>query len=245
MRILGKLSASEAADGVIHAAITAVKQIGGENPAILIPVDASRPIPRERVHPLSLSIPVTDPDLLLLHEKTVQAAAHNDPLFPDYREQYMNVLADLGQELSQLKENAICGTTDSIGAIKLMAHLPRGVQRLLDKIPNRIALLNDIIKGREVFSNIGAVAPSSSLTRFITAKDDNENKLLAWGVLTDAEGSMRVSLRDFRPHVAALVANGYQELANRITQDYLDSYANGLNRFIRDLLLIGERASTT
>jgi len=241
MQILGKLAAKETSDGVIHAAITAVNQSGGENPAILIPVDASRIIPRERVHPLTLSIPVTDPDLLLLHEKTMQAATHDDPLFAAYREQYLAVLATLGQDLSQLKEDAIRGTTDSIGAIKLMAHLPKGVQRLLDKIPNRIALLNDIIKGREVFSNVGAVAPSSSLTRFITAKDDNENKLLAWGVLTDAEHNMRFSLRDFRPHVAALVANGYQELANRITQDYLDSYADGLNRYIRELLLIGNK----
>ena len=241
MQTLEKLAAKEAADGVIHAAITAVNQSGGENPAILIPVDASRIIPRERVHPLTLSIPVTDPDLLLLHEKTMQAATHNDLLFPDYREQYLTVLAALGQELSQLKEDAIRGTTDSIGAIKLMAYLPKGVQRLLDKIPNRITLLNDIIKGREVFSNVGAVAPNSSLTRFITAKDDNENKLLAWGVLTDAEHNMYFSLRDFRPHVAALVASGYQELANRITQDYLDSYADGLNRFIRELLLIGNK----
>jgi len=244
VRMLKKLSATEAADGVIHAAITAVKQSGGENPAILIPVDASRPIPRERVHPLSLSIPVTDPDLQLLHEKTIQAATHDDPLFAEYREQYLIALGNLGQLLNQLKEDAVCGKTHSINAIELLAHLPIGLQRLLDRIPDRIGLLNDIIKGREVFSNVGAVAPSSSLTRFITAKDDNENKLLAWGVLTDAAGNMRLSLRDFRPHVAALVASGYQELANRITQDYLDSYAVGLNLFIRELLEIGEHPLT-
>lgn len=244
LRVLKKLAAKEAADGVIHAAITAVNQSGGENPAILIPVDASRPLPRERVHPLALSIPVTDPDLHLLHEKTSQAATHDDPLFAEYRQQYMDALGDLGQQLNQLKANALQGNTHSIDAIELLGHLPIGLQRLLDRVPDRIALLNDIIKGREVFSNVGAVAASSSLTRFITAKDDNENKLLAWGVLTDAQQQMRLSLRDFRPHVAALVASGYQELANRITQDYLDSYAIGLNRFIRELLEIEGKSFT-
>jgi len=230
---------------VIHAAITAVNQSSGENPAILIPVDASRTLPRERVHPLALSIPVTDPDLHLLHEKTIQAASHNDPLFAEYHQQYLTALGNLGQHLNQLKEDAVQGNTHSINAIELLAHLPIGLQRLLDRVPDRVGLLNDIIKGREVFSNVGAVAPGSSLTRFITAKDDNENKLLAWGVLTDAQQQMRLTLRDFRPHVAALVACGYQELANRITQDYLDSYANGLNRFIRELLKIEGKLFST
>jgi hypothetical protein len=53
--------------------------------------------------------------------------------------------------------------------------------------------------------------------------------------LTDAEGVMRVTLRDFRPHVSLFVETGYQDLANQITQDYLDSFASGLNQFVTDL----------
>jgi hypothetical protein len=53
--------------------------------------------------------------------------------------------------------------------------------------------------------------------------------------LTDAEGVMRVTLRDFRPHVRLFVETGYQVLANQITQDYLDSYASGLNQFVTEL----------
>jgi hypothetical protein len=60
-----------------------------------------------------------------------------------------------------------------VSAIKLLAHLPKPMQRLLDQIPQRFDVLNDIIKGREVFSNVGAVAADSTLTRFMTAKDDN------------------------------------------------------------------------
>ena len=79
---------------------------------------------------------------------------------------------------------------------------------------------------------------SSTLTRFISAKDDNDKKTLVWGVLTDAEGVMRVSLRDFRPHVKLLTACGHKKLAARMTRHYLESYADGVNSFTRDLLRI-------
>jgi hypothetical protein len=123
--------------------------------------------------------------------------------------------------------------------------MPTPLQRLLDDVPGRFDILNDIIKGREVVSNVGAVAPKSTLTRFITAKDDNEKKTLAWGIITDARGVMRISLRDFRPHVRLLKAAGQKELAARIVQDYLDAYAHGLNHYIQDLLKITEASRET
>ncbi len=54
-------------------------------------------------------------------------------------------------------------------------------------------------------------------------------------MITDAKGEMRISLRDFRPHVASLLAIGRRDLANLITQDYLDGYAEDFNTFIKDL----------
>jgi hypothetical protein len=127
------------------------------------------------------------------------------------------------------------GQSTGVGAIKLLAHMPAPLQRLLDQVPGHFDVLNDVIKGREVFSNVGAVAPTSTLTRFITAKDDNEKKTLAWGVITDAAGNMRLSLRDFRPHVGLLVKAGCKDVAVRVAQDYVDGYARGLNRFVADL----------
>jgi hypothetical protein len=129
--------------------------------------------------------------------------------------------------------------------LKLLAHLPAPIQRLLDKLPDRFELLSDLLKGKEVFSNIGQVAPSSTLVRFISAKDDNEQKQLTWGVLTDASDVMHVSLRDFRPHVADLYAIDHQDLANQIAQDYLDAYANGINTFIKDLWRITQASRET
>ena len=46
---------------------------------------------------------------------------------------------------------------------------------------------------------------------------------------------MRLTLRDFRPHVALFEAAGRMDVAAPIAADYLESYAQGMNRFIRDL----------
>ncbi|HLE27287.1 MAG TPA: hypothetical protein VI793_04170 [Anaerolineales bacterium] len=215
------------------------------NPAILIPVDASQRSPRDRLYPMSFEVPLADLDLLNLHAQTLEAlnayqnaAGDRTALyarFDQLQRTYLAALAGFGAVMGKAKEIALLGESASVGTIKLLAHLPTPLQRLLDTIPGRFDLLNDIIKGREVFSNVGAVAPTSTLTRFITAKDDNEKKTLAWGAITDAQGVLRLSLRDFRPHVGLLEAAGQKALATRLAQDYLDAYANGLNDFVRDL----------
>ena len=62
---------------------------------------------------------------------------------------------------------------------------------------------------------------------------------------TDATGVMRITLRDFRPHVQQLIRADQKELAIRIAQDYLDAYADGLNTYIRDLQRITETSRET
>jgi hypothetical protein len=215
------------------------------NPALLIPIDASRNNPRERLYPLSLEVPLTELNLLALHRRTTQALlayeqAEGDRAKPyaDFdraQREYLATLAGLGEIFNKLKEIAARGESASAGAIKLLAHLPPALQRLLDQVPARVDMLNNMIKGREVFSNVGAVVPTSTLTRFVTAKDDNEQKQLAWGILTDAQNILHISLRDFRPHVAALQAANRADLAQSIAQEYLDSYVSGFNQFIQEL----------
>jgi acyl-homoserine lactone acylase PvdQ len=46
---------------------------------------------------------------------------------------------------------------------------------------------------------------------------------------------MHVTLRDFRSHVGQLIAIGLADTARRLAQDYVDAYARGLNRYIREL----------
>jgi hypothetical protein len=128
--------------------------------------------------------------------------------------------------------------------MKLMAHLPDSILKLLDEIPRRIDVLNEVIKGEEVFSNVGRVARGSSLCRFTSAKDDNENKTLVWGILTDDNDVLHLSLRDFRPHVAALHRLGKINLAELMLQHYVDSFAEGFNEFVARLLDILNTTAT-
>lgn len=231
-----------------HAASIALEAIDSStqvNPAIVMPVDASRNSPSDRLQAITLDVPLTDLDLLNLHQETTKAlAAYKNATedcaelyaeFDRLRRIYLATLAGFGELLQRAKEIAGAGESFSINTIKLLAHIPIPLQRLLEKVPENFDMLSDIIRGREVFSNVGAVALTSTLTRFITAKDDNEKKTLMWGVLTDAQGVMRVTLRDFRPHVASLAAVGQKDLARRITQHYLDAYGHGLNNFVLDL----------
>ena len=218
------------------------------NPSILIPVDASLKTPRERIYPLNVEVPLMELNLLSLHNQTMkllnayESATQEKTVvyagFDHYQRLYLASLAGFGAYLTRAKEMATQGQNVSAGAIKLLAHLPSPLQKLLDKIPEKFDLLNNLLKGREVFSNVGAVVSGSTLTRFITAKDDNTQKQLAWGVMTDAKNVMRIHLRDFRPHVDTLLGIGRKDLASLITQDYLDAYADGLNAFVRDLLKI-------
>lgn len=219
-------------------------------PAILMPVDASRNSPRDRLYPMSFEVPLLELNLLQLHKDVIRAldeyeAGGSGQKFDKLQRQYLRALAGFGQVMNKAKEIANAGESVSVGTIKLLAHIPTPLQHLMNQIPGRFDMLNDIIKGREVFSNVGQVAKSSTLRRFITAKDDNEKKTLAWGILSDAEGVMRITLRDFRPHVGMLLQVGQQDLAQRMTQDYLDSYAEGFNRYLADVQQITLKSRET
>ncbi len=238
------------------AALEAIESAQKENPAIAMPVDASQRSPRDRLHPITLEVPLNDFDLLNLHQQTIVAfnayelataagRAKAYARFDESQRLYLATLAGFGMVLGRAKEIAGMGQSFSVGAIKLLAHLPSRLHRMMEMVPDSFDMLNDIIRGREVFSNVGAVAPTSTLTRFMSAKDDSDKRTLVWGVMTDANGVMRITLRDFRPHVALLEGVGRKDLAARITQDYLETYAHGLNGFIRDLQLITRSSRTT
>ncbi|GAB4526006.1 MAG: hypothetical protein Fur0018_11020 [Anaerolineales bacterium] len=244
LQALTHLQANGRSRAAAEAALQALSNPEGIVPAILIPIDASQQNPAERIYPLSFEVPLAELDLLALAQRTIEALntaeAHPsaDPAsstFDELQRAYLAALAGFGQVMQHAKDIAGRGESASVGTIKLLAHLPTPLQHLLDKIPGKFDVLNDIIKGREVFSNIGVVAPNSTLTRFTSARDDNEHKTLVWGIMTTDRGRMHLSLRDFRPHVAQLAAIERLDLADKIAQDYLDAYANGFNRFIADL----------
>lgn len=215
-----------------------VEEERGLNPALLIPMDASSADPRLRLFPTTFRNPL--PELLPRLERC-DALVHglrraneaDRQTFEQERQMLYRELRTFGELLRALKQVTMRGESFTTAALRLLAHLPGPMQHLVDLIPQKISILNEIIKGREVFSNVGKVAASSSITRFASARDDGETKLLIWGVMSDAHGQMYVTLRDFRPHVAALQRLGRADLAQALAQDYLDAYAISANDLVR------------
>lgn len=234
---------SEAPSEVYTAVTAALERIQHNNPSLLIPIDASQASPGERVYPTTFRNPL--PTLLQEHDATLvrlrvyeRASKNQQALYEAFREQrqlYLRMIASFGALMFRYKQIALSGQSTSTASIKLLAHIPKAIQRLLDEIPGQFDVLNEIIKGEEVFSNIGHVPSGSSLRRFVTAKDDNPHKSLAWGIVTDDQDVVHVSLRDFRPHVPLLWRIGRHDMANLITQDFLDSFVDGFNLFVREL----------
>jgi hypothetical protein len=237
------LAQKQATQPTAQAAYKAIMRGNRISPSVQVPVDVSLNDPRERVHPMSFEVPLERLDLLDIHERTIASLSAYErgeregvyEQFDQLQRSYLAALAGFGEVLSRTKEMALAGESEASVNIQMMAHLPPPLQKLMEGFSGKFEWMNDIIKGREVFSNVGKVSPSSSLTRFLTAKDDNDRKELVWGVLTDRTDQMYMTLRDFRPHVHALHAIDEFELANAITQDYLDAYAEGLNRYIGEV----------
>jgi hypothetical protein len=111
--------------------------------------------------------------------------------FYDSQLTYLRLIGGFGELLTRYRNIALAGQSTSTASIKFLGHLPASVQKLLDAIPGKFDVLNEIIKGEEVFSNMGRVAKGSSLRRFITAKDDNDQKPFAWGVLTERAAALK------------------------------------------------------
>ena len=222
------------------------------NPALLIPMDGSYVSPTERLFPTTFRNPVAD---LPTCYETARAhyLAYRDARAPETwaafdaaRRQLLSELNYFGEFLDALKALTMRGDSASTVTLRLLGHLPPAMQHLLDQIPQHISVLNEVIKGNEVFSNVGRVKAGSSLTRFISAKDDGATKELVWGILTDDEGTLHVSLRDFRPFVGPLMALNERPLADLLAQDYLDGYVEGFNRFVADLsTVVAKKASST
>ena len=154
---------------VAQAVLKAIASQARFNPTVLIPVDASVCNPRERVHPLSFEVPLTQLNLLSLHTRTIQALTDYDrgiksayTQFDALQREYLLILASLGEIFHQAKDVAISGETVSVSSLKLLAHFPPPLKKLLDNYSGQFDWLNDMLKGREVFSNIGRVVYTST-----------------------------------------------------------------------------------
>jgi hypothetical protein len=215
-----------------------------QNPSIVIPMEATAARPRERIYPTTFRNPFTELWKIYKHtSETLEVYTNNTTQaewlsFADSRRSLLAQLNYFGHLLRAYKKVALEGGSTSTATIKLLAYLPNSLLRILDEIPQRIDMLNEVIKGEEVFSNVGRVARGSSISRFVSAKDDNDNKTLVWAVVTDDDDTLHLALRDFRPHVAALHNIDRTDLAELIVRDYIDVFVTGFNQFVERLLEI-------
>lgn len=220
------------------------------NPSLLIPIDASRYDPKERLFPSTFRSPM--PDLRTEHEALLQLLQMDEPnpllrllgnrsdrdkinAFLNQREHYLGYLRAFSVLMQKYREIALNGGSMSATAIRLIAGLSPAMQKIVNDIPGQFSVVNDAIKGEEVFSNVGRVVPTSSITRFASAKDDNDKKVLVWGVMTDVDDQLTVTLRDFRPTVLELARNGHPQVAQAVTADFLTAYVDGLYAFSHQL----------
>ncbi len=220
----------------------ALAKLQSSNPSILIPLDASGMNPRERLYATTFRNPFTE--MWSIYDSSSKALSRyavnqNQTHWADFSNARGLLLTQLnyfGELLRAYKRVAIQGGSTSTATMKLLAHMPDYLRRILDQIPQRIEVLNDVVKGEEVMSNVGRVSKGASVTRFISAKDDNENKTLVWGIITDDTETLHISLRDFRPYVAALTELNRLDLAQMIVTDAVESFTAGFNQFVARLL---------
>ena len=213
----------------------------GINPALLILMDASLVSPRERIYPTTFRNPLTG----LLDAYNAASAAlesyndgHKDDqwaAFSARRDELFAYLNAFGQVLDTIKAIAMRGESVNAATMRLLAHLPPSMQNLLIRLPERVEKLGEVLKGEEVFSNMGRAAKGTSVARYYGARDDGHSKVLVWGILTDGAGRMHISLRDFRPHVAPLIAAGHAGLAGALARDYVENYAAVLVKTVQQL----------
>ncbi len=213
----------------------------GVNPSLLILMDASLMAPRERTYPATFRNPLSG----LIGAYNAASAALDDynkshkddqwATFSARRDELFAYLNAFGQVLDAIKAIAMRGESAQTATTRLLAHLPASMQSLLISLPERVEILGEVLKGEEVFSNMGRAARGTSVARYEGPRDDGHSKVLVWGILTDGAGRMRISLRDFRPHVAPLVAAGHTALANALAHDYVESYAATLTSTVQRL----------
>lgn len=210
------------------------------NPALLIPVDASPSEPYERIYPITFRnlldqmVWIWD-DTWEAYQAYRRIEPPNTPegiaaydRFVERRRELASTLRTFSSVFDAMKRVALSGGSVNIAILKLLVGLPAWMQYYIRGFAEVFAVVNEIARGEEVYSNVGRVAKGSTLSRFMSARDDGKTKTLVWGIMTDDNNRMIVTMRDFRLHVKPLMEAGHEELARKLAQDYVNKYTEAL-----------------
>ena len=82
--------------------------------------------------------------------------------FANLRGSLLTQMSYFGDLLRAYKRVALQGGSTSNTIMKLLAYVPMSVREMLNELPQRIDVLNEVLKGEEVISNVGRVAKKSA-----------------------------------------------------------------------------------
>jgi hypothetical protein len=133
------------------------------NPALLIPVDASPRDPQERLFPITFRN-LAD-NLVWIWDDTWEAYQAYRRIEPPDTPEGIEAIRKFALKrtflignlrafsfiLAANKSVALRGESLNIAILKLLAHLPTPVQKFLNNIPEILPVLNEVIKGDEVY----------------------------------------------------------------------------------------------
>ncbi len=241
-RSLQQVASTQRGSVLVRAIYAMIEQRRNTNPSLFIPIDASRYDPKERLFPSVFRSPLMDfrtehEQLLHLRDEAIKRKLFGSnraavDQFYQERQNYLGSLHAFSEVMQRYRDIATSGQSMGATAIRLIAGLPEAAQKIVDGIPGQLTVVNEAIKGEEVFSNVGQVVSNSSISRFSSAKDDNDKKVMVWGIMTDAQDTLHIALRDFRQPVLDLALEGHPQVAQTITLDFLIGYMEGLYTFV-------------
>ena len=209
--------------------------------SLLVPVETPGRLPQRRVTPLLLRMPLDEWDFVgehrhVLAELQRYGSAERDGRQPyrrfDQRQRaYLRHIAGFAAAL-QLTRAALSGAAVVRGREEA---LPPGWQIRHGDVVADAGAARWLQEAQEMVVHLGPLPAGGSVRRFLPPRDQSPQLQLIWGICAAGDGSLQLTLRDARPHVAVLQQAGRADLAERIAADLLDQFTTGFNGFVRDL----------
>ena len=209
--------------------------------ALLVPVETPGRLAQRRLTPLLLHMPLDRWDFLGEHNHVLTAlqryggadrdGRHIYQRFDQRQREYLRHIAGFAAAL-QTTRDALSGAAAVHGAENA---LPPGWQIRHGDIVADGGAARRLQQAREMIVALGPQAAGGSVRRFLPPRDQSPHLQLIWGICGGDEGPFHLTLRDARPHVAALQQAGHGDLAEHMAHDLLSQFIAGFNSFVRDL----------
>lgn len=206
-------------------------------PALLIPVDVTEHDPKERLYMTSIRPDDLPQGLLEQLAQLIRLRSARINSFPTIMTGINERLAEAILIFRKKFNLALQGKSFSTKASRLFVASPYPMRDVGDWVTEQVKGLQTRVKGDELFSSLGQMPPWSTAIRFMSARSKGKAQQRVWGIMTDNQQRLMITLRDFHPLTVMLIRNGQGNLAASILQDYLNAFGN-------TLLLLAQRLAS-